>query len=114
MQRRLRLRKKDDFARVFKQGKAAANHQLVIYFRRSPETETFRFGVSVSKKIGNAVVRNRLRRMIKEIMRLHAEQVDGSCDLIVIVRKAAVEMAYAELDKSLMHVLKKAGLFKRK
>lgn len=113
MQKRLRLRKKEDFAKVFKHGKAAANHQFVVYVRHSPAAEKFRFGVSASKKIGNAVVRNRMRRRIKEIVRQMEPIVKPRVDIVCIVRKPAVELDHAALKKSIAHVFKRADLIVR-
>src|SRR5690606_41710286 len=58
-----------------------------------------------------AVVRNRLRRMIKEIMRRHIDHVRGGYDLVIIVRKGALELDYAAMEKSLRHVLHRAALW---
>lgn len=80
--------------------------------RRRKDTEQFRVGVSCSKKIGNAVVRNRMRRMIKEIVRHHEQEIVTQMDLIFIVRKGALGMPYKEMEKSLLHVLRKASLLK--
>ncbi|MCI3924788.1 ribonuclease P protein component [Paenibacillus sp. TRM 82003] len=110
MQKRLRLRKKEDFAKVFKYGKAAANHQFVVYVKTTPAVERFRFGVSVSKKVGNAVVRNRMRRRAKEIVRLMEPLVKPHVDIVCIVRKPALELDYAGLKKSIQHVFKRADL----
>jgi ribonuclease P protein component len=110
VQKRLRLRKREDFAKVFKHGKAAANHQLVVYYKPSSNAESFRAGVSVSKKIGNAVVRNTMRRRLKEILRQMEGRIVKNVDIVVIVRKPAVDMPYSELKRSVQHVLKRAGL----
>ncbi len=83
-----------------------------MYWSRQPEADPIRLGVSASKKIGNAVVRNRMRRLVKEIVRQHADRISEKHDLIVIVRKAAVGLKMKELEKSMLHVLKKAGLLK--
>ncbi|MBJ8191075.1 ribonuclease P protein component, partial [Bacillus cereus] len=74
--------------------------------------EQFRVGISASKKIGNAVVRNRMRRIVKEIVRHHEHELVEQIDLIFIVRKGAVTMSYQELEKSVLHVLRKASLLK--
>jgi ribonuclease P protein component len=110
VQKRLRLRKREDFSKVFKHGKAAANHQLVVYFKPSEQAESFRVGISVSKKVGNAVVRNNMRRKLKEILRHMEGRIAKRVDLVVIVRKPAVELEFAELKRSVHHVLKRAGL----
>ncbi|WP_025681309.1 ribonuclease P protein component [Paenibacillus massiliensis] len=112
MQRKLRLRNRADFGRVYRHGKSFANHQLVVYWFRKKEVDQFRVGISVSKKIGNAVVRNRMRRLIKEIMRHHEHEIIDHIDLIFIVRKGAVSMSYQNLEKSVLHVLRKASLLK--
>jgi ribonuclease P protein component len=69
-------------------------------------------GVSASSKLGGAVVRNRLRRMIKEIVRLNAGKLMDDTDLILIVRKPAVTLPYKQMEGSILHVLRKAGLLK--
>jgi ribonuclease P protein component len=110
--KRLRLRNRADFSRVYRYGKSFANHQFVVYGCRRKDTEQFRVGVSCSKKIGNAVVRNRMRRMIKEIIRHHENEIVTQMDLIFIVRKGALDMTYQEMEKSLLHVMRKAALLK--
>ena len=113
MQKQCRLAKKEDFNRVYRCGKSVANHQFVLYYMNRNETARFRLGVSVSKKNGNAVVRNRLRRLIKEIVRLNGDGIKPHLDFILIARKPAVQMSYRELEKSVLHVLSKAGVFRR-
>jgi ribonuclease P protein component len=110
VQKRLRLRKKEDFSKVFKHGKAAANHQFVVYVRTSPVAERFRFGISASKKIGNAVVRNRMRRRVKEIVRQMELQVKPHVDIVCIVRKPALDLDHNGMKKSIHHVFKRAEL----
>ena len=112
MEKNIRLRKKKDFALVFKYGKAVANHQFVLYVRNAPETERFRFGVSVSKKIGSAVVRNRIRRRVKEIVRQMEPVIKPNVDIVCIIRKPAVDLDHEALKKSINHVFKRAGLFR--
>ncbi|MBN2981184.1 ribonuclease P protein component [Cohnella algarum] len=112
MQRKLRLRNREDFNRIYRHGRSFANSQFVVYWRKFPETEQFRLGISASGKLGGAVVRNRLRRMIKEIVRRNAHKLNEGHDLILIVRKPALSLSYWEMEKSILHVLRKAGLTK--
>jgi ribonuclease P protein component len=110
--RKLRLRNREDFSRIYRGGKSFANGQFVVYWSKQPTAEPFRLGVSASKKIGNAVVRNRMRRMIKEIVRHQENRIVPKTDFILIVRKPATLMKMKEMEKSVLHVLKKAGLLK--
>ena len=110
MQRKYRLKDRTDFKKVYRLGKATANRQVVLYYWKRNDGEAFRLGVSVSKKIGNAVVRNRMRRRIKEIVRHEAERIKQEYDFIIIVRKGALQLDYHGLRKSILHVLKKSGL----
>jgi ribonuclease P protein component len=111
VRKELRLTRNEDFQKVYRLGKSAANHQFVVYYRPNQTVDKFRLGISVSKKIGNAVVRNRLRRKIKEIVRLNETQIKQQIELIIIVRKPAVEMEYADMQRSVFHVLNRAGIF---
>jgi ribonuclease P protein component len=110
VQKSLRLRNRADFSRVYRHGKSFANHQFVVYWFRKKEVEQFRVGISVSKKVGNAVVRNRMRRLVKEIVRHHEADLIQHVDLVFIVRKGALNMPYQELERSILHVLRKASL----
>lgn len=111
VQKSHRIRKNEEFSAVFRSGSSAANRQFVVYWKRKPGQPHFRLGVSASKKLGKAVVRNRMRRLVKEIVRLNGSRIAPECDLVVIVRKDATQMDYDQLERSLKHVLKKAGIW---
>lgn len=113
MQRQYRLAKRKDFNKVYRLGKSAANRQFVVYLLKNPQTAKMRVGVSASKKLGGAVVRNRLRRRIKEIIRLNADHIVPGYDLVIIARKPIVDMDYKEMEKSLLHALKQASLWNK-
>ncbi len=110
MQNEYRMKSKRDYARVYRHGKSVANFQFVLYWLDQKQYPHFRLGISASKKIGNAVVRNRMRRLVKEIVRLNGDRLLGSLDIIVIIRKAAVDLKYNELEKSIFHLYRKAGI----
>jgi ribonuclease P protein component len=117
VQKENRLTRREDFNKVYRHGKSSANHQFVVYMMAQPaavEGNSYRLGISVSKKVGNAVVRNRIRRLLKEIVRLNGDKIAPRTDMILIARKPAAEMEYAEMEKSVLHVLKRAGLLARK
>ncbi|MEW9672341.1 ribonuclease P protein component [Ammoniphilus sp. 3BR4] len=110
LQSQHRLRDQNEFQKVFQQGKSAANRQFVVYMLPKEGQEHIRIGISVSKKIGKAVVRNRVKRLIREASRLLVPQMKWRGDLVIIARIPVAEMDYHELSASLTHCLKKAKL----
>ncbi|WAA12296.1 ribonuclease P protein component [Fervidibacillus halotolerans] len=113
MKKKYRIKKNEEFQRIFKKGKSAANRQFIIY-RLENERDHFRIGLSVSKKIGNAVVRNRIKRYIRQVFHELEQEIRPSYDLIIIARKPAKDMDYHEVKQSLIHVLKISGIFIRR
>ncbi len=106
------LKKNKEFTFVYHRGKScAAKHMVLIYFKN--KYGGIRTGFSVSKKVGKAIVRNKIRRRMKECMReLLVQMVSGeSANLIFIARAPIVEIKYAEMRKEMRYLLKKAGLF---
>jgi len=91
-----------------------ANRQFVLYVMKNKEVDHFRLGISVSKKVGKAVVRNKMRRMIKEIVRHLAPRIVPHHDLVIIVRNAALDLDYEAMSKSIYHVFNKAGMISKR
>ncbi|MBB5324129.1 ribonuclease P protein component [Anoxybacillus tepidamans] len=110
MKKKYRIKKNEEFQQVFQKGKSMANRQFVVYVLDRPEQSYFRLGLSVSKKIGKAVVRNRVKRYIRQAFLELRENVAIGKDYVVIARMPASAMSYDEVKKSLVHVLKKAGV----
>jgi ribonuclease P protein component len=109
MQQRFRLRRRSDFSAVHRKGRAWSNDVLVL--RALPNgLENNRFGFSVSRKVGKAVVRNRVRRRLREAAR-SLPLVDG-WDIVVIARPVSSGLPYAALREALRSCLKRARLLK--
>jgi len=102
------LKKTSEFARVYKHGKSVADRNLVLYVLPNKLGYT-RLGLSISKKVGKSVTRNRIRRLIKEIFRLNFKS-DKSYDIVFIARIRSNEADYAELKRSMRYLFKKANL----
>lgn len=113
MQKQFRLTKRSDFNKVYRYGRSTANRQFVVYVMNDTQTEHYKVGISVSKKIGNAVVRNRMKRRLKEIVRLDSDHIKRHIQFVIIVRNPAVDLSYDQLRKSLIHVMKKARLWNK-
>ena len=110
MQKQHRLRKSKDFAAVRREGKSWADRRLVLVARRTGG-EYCRFGFSVSKRVGNAVVRNRVKRKLKEAARVELLPcIEPGWDFVVIARKDAADADYHRLNRSLQRLFKRAKL----
>lgn len=115
MQRQHRLKNRRDFRAVFKYGKSTANRYFVLYVHRKKADEPVRIGVSISKKVAkHAVERNRLKRLIKEIVRHRIAQISPGQDLVIIARKHSVNLDYEQVEQSLLQLFDKARLITRK
>ena len=97
------------FRRLYRKGKSAANKYLVLYCRRNGSQEN-RIGLTVSAKLGHAVVRNRLRRRLREVYRLHENQFQPGWDLVVVARSRAVNAPYQKLEKAYLSLADQLGL----
>lgn len=100
-----------EFRRIYRKGKSAVSPQLVIYCQRNRRGHS-RLGVSVSTKLGCAVVRNRVRRRIREIYRLNKAKMLPGYDLIVVARVQAVETDYQKLDRTYLRLLEQLDLLR--
>ena len=105
------LKKNYQFRFVYNRGKSIANRLLVMYVVRNG-TSGNRFGISVSKKVGNSVVRRRITRLLRESYRLSESKFLAGYDIVVIARASAKEATYKEVESALMHLLNKQKLIK--
>jgi ribonuclease P protein component len=111
VQKEYRLKRRNDFRRVFQSGQSAANRQFVVVVLSRKTPGPPRIGVSVSRKVGKAVVRNRIRRLVKEVTRHWIPYLKPETDIVVIARAPAASMDYRQVKSSLRHVFQRAKLF---
>ena len=97
------LKKNKDFQIVYKKGISYANKYLVMYILKN-ERKQNRIGISVSKKVGNSVVRHRLTRLIRESYRIQEAYFQSGYDIVVVVRVNAKEKNYSEIEGALIHL----------
>lgn len=113
MKKTYRIKKNTDFQLVFKNGKSFANRQFVVYVLNKEDQLHFRIGLSVSKKIGNAVKRNEIKRYIRQTFHEFESYIHKGNDYVIIARKPVANMDFHEVKKSLHHVLKVAKVIKK-
>lgn len=99
------LKNNFDFQRVYKNGKSYANKYFVMYILEN-NTNTNRLGISVSKKVGNSVVRHHITRLVRESYRLHENIFNSGLDIVVIARSNASSITYWEAESALLHLAK--------
>jgi len=100
------------FRRLYQKGKTAADGRLALYVRPNGRTGN-RLGFTVSTKLGHAVVRNRTRRRLREIYRLHENELIMGRDIVIVARVRAASSSYAQLEKSFLKLTEKLELLKK-
>ncbi len=97
------LRKNADFQSVYRKGRSLANRYLVMYILENG-TNCNRIGISVSKKVGNSIVRHRTKRLVKEAYRLHEDMFQHGLDIVVVIRQSANKISYWDTKSALLHL----------
>jgi ribonuclease P protein component len=111
MERRYRLKLNADFQRVRQKGKSWVNRWIVLCALPN-DLEHSRFGFAVSKRIGKSVVRNRIRRRMREAVRLHRPAIVDGWDLVFIARAPIVDATYSDIYHAVEELLRRADLFR--
>ena len=98
------LKKNKDFQAVYRTGRSCANKYLVMYIKEN-ECGRNRLGISVSKKVGNSVVRHRTTRLIRESYRLNQDNLKTGYDMVVIARQTAKGQNYHTIESAFLHLI---------
>ena len=105
MNKRLRIKKNEEFSEIISYRHSKAGKTFIVYYE-DRKKENARVGISVSKKLGNAVVRNRIKRQVREVLRALMDFDSYARDLVVIVRKPYLEQSFSENKNDLEKMLK--------
>jgi ribonuclease P protein component len=111
--RAMHIKQGRDFARVRQQGQRLITGCLIANWQALPVDSQSRLGVVTSGKLGNAVVRNRARRLLREAFRLHQHDLAQAVDMVLIARASIVGKRFADVEKDFLTTLRKAGLLGR-
>lgn len=98
------IKKYRDFQKVYKTGKSYANRLLIMYVMRTKEETDTRIGISVSKKVGNSVVRHHITRLLRESYRLNKDMVKTGLDIVVVARAAAKDSNFRQIESAYLHL----------
>ena len=112
MKKEYRVKKSQDFDNIIRKKQSFANRQFVIYYQEN-KLDHMRLGISVSKKLGKAHERNRLKRYVRESFKTRKDFLKNY-DIIIIVRPAAKGLSFLEFGSSSDHVLKRSKLYRGK
>ena len=107
------LKQNREFHRLYSKGKSAVTPYLVVYARHA-KREQNRIGFTVSTKLGHAVVRNRVRRRLREIYRLHEAEFVPGTELVVVARARAVTASYPQLERAMLSACGRLGILREK
>lgn len=113
MKKTYRIKKNAEFQEIFKKGKSVANRQFVVYSFKRVDQENFKFGLSVSKKVGNSVIRNQIKRYLRQTLLELSDQIHKDVEFIIIARKPAATMNFADIKSSMIHVLRLAKILEK-
>jgi ribonuclease P protein component len=97
------LKKTSDFSLCYEEGKSISDHFIVLYVRENG-TDFNHLGISVSKKVGNSVIRHHLARLIRESYRLHEDEFRPGLDIVVIVRRSGRNASFSQIESSLLNL----------
>lgn len=111
--RDMRIKQGRDFSRIRQEGQRIVHGCLIANWLKLPPGSPVRLGVVTSGKIGNAVVRNRARRLMREAFRVHQHDLSAPIDLVLVARASIVGKAMADVEKDVLTTLRKAGLLKQ-
>lgn len=99
------IKKNSNFLKVYRQGKSYANKYLVMYVLETGMDKN-RYGITVSKKVGNSVVRHRITRLIRESIRLNEMNLEKGYDIVIVARNTAKDRKYLEIESAVLHLSK--------
>lgn len=107
LDRRQRLRQRREFLEVYAAGGKLRGHYFFLYVLPRPGKEATRLGITASRKVGTPVVRNRMKRRIREIFRRQGETVFKSCDIVFNLRRSAAAATYQQLEAEFEHLARR-------
>lgn len=110
MDKTVSLSENHRFRALYARGKHAAGKSMAVYAMRSRDRQHNRLGITVSSKLGGAVERNRMRRRLREVYRLHENRFKTGFDIVLVARHGAYHLPFSQLEQDLLQLCGKLGL----
>lgn len=107
------VKKNIEFSKIIGNGKFVKNRSFVIYFDNN-DLNKYRFGISVSKKLGNAVYRNKYKRQLRSIIDKYKKNYPNGMDYIIIIRNSYINLSFDEKENDFLYLLNKINSFNNK
>ena len=104
MKKKFIVKSNRDFEKIIKKGKYKKNRHYIIYYKKA-KYEYSRFGISVSKKLGNAVFRNHYKRKIRSIVDNYRKSIPNNFDYVIIMRREMINLTYHDMEKSFFKLM---------
>lgn len=111
--RAMRLKQGRDFSRIRRQGQRVATGCVIVNWHRLGAQAEPRLGVVTSRRVGNAVVRSRARRLLREVFRVHQHDLAQGVDVVLVARPSIADKGYGGVEKDFLATMRKAGLLKK-
>lgn len=110
MKKKYRIKKSKEIEKIIKLRKSSANKYFVVYTTKDTTNENFRFAISVSKKLGKAHDRNKIKRRVKSIVDLNKNNINKNINFFIICRQGVQDIEYKVMSESLISLLKRNNI----
>jgi len=110
LKKEYRIKKTKEYENIYKYGKKFPGKYIIVFIREN-NLKNHRFGVVTSKKIGNAVKRNQIKRQLRAVISGKIDEIKGHNDIVIVARYNAADAAFKNLERDFSIVMRRAGLF---
>lgn len=109
LHKELRISRGKEYSAIYRMGRRLAGQYMIVFLKEN-QLDRNRFGIVTSKKVGNAVLRNRAKRQIREVIRKQLDNLPCHYDIVVVARFNIKEAGFAQLEKDFLRLMRKASI----